>query len=50
MSLSKNQRFGLIVFILLLIAAYLVTVEPWKRSPRDVDAAEDSVAVENPEE
>ncbi|MEN8228650.1 MAG: DNA/RNA non-specific endonuclease [Bacteroidota bacterium] len=34
MSLSKNQRFGLIVFIVLIIAAYLVTVEPWKRSSR----------------
>lgn len=32
MSLSKNHRFGLIVFFILLIAAFLVTVEPWKNS------------------
>ena len=32
MSLSKNHRFGLIAFFILLIAAYLVTVEPWKNS------------------
>ena len=36
MQLSKNQRFGLITFILLIIAAYLVTVEPWKKSSRDL--------------
>ncbi len=30
MSLSKNHRFGLIVFVILSIATYLVTVEPWK--------------------
>ena len=32
MSLTKKQRFGLIVFILLVIASILVTTEPWKRS------------------
>jgi hypothetical protein len=32
MKMTKNQRFGLILFILLLIAAYLVTKEPWKDS------------------
>ena len=32
MALSKNRRFGLIVFILLIIAAVLVTMEPWKQS------------------
>jgi len=36
MQLSKNQRFGLITFILLIIAAYLVTMEPWKKSSRDL--------------
>jgi endonuclease G len=30
--MTKNQRFGLIVFIFLIIAAILVTMEPWKRS------------------
>lgn len=32
MKLSNNHRFGVITFILLIIAAYLVTVEPWKSS------------------
>ena len=32
MALSKNQRFGLISFFILLAAAILVTVEPWKAS------------------
>ena len=31
MKMTKNQRFGLITFILLLIAAYIVTVEPWNK-------------------
>jgi len=30
MSLSKNQRFGLITFAVLIVAAVLVTKEPWK--------------------
>ncbi len=41
MSLSKNQRFGLIVFIILIIAAYLVTVEPWKKSSKDRSPTEE---------
>ncbi len=32
MSISKKQRFGIIVFIILIIAAILVTIEPWKKS------------------
>ncbi len=32
MALSKNQRFGLISFFILLAAAILVTMEPWKAS------------------
>lgn len=32
MRLSKNQRFGLISFLVLLLIAYLVTTEPWKKS------------------
>jgi len=32
MKLTKNQRFGLITFLILLLASYLVTMEPWKRS------------------
>lgn len=39
MQLSKTQRFGLITFILLIIAAYLVTVEPWKKSSRDLQTS-----------
>ena len=39
MQLSKNQRFGLITFIVLIIAAYLVTVEPWKKSSRDLQTS-----------
>ena len=34
MHLTKKQKFGLITFLLLLLAAYLVTTEPWK-SKRD---------------
>ena len=30
MQLSKKQWFGIITLIVLLIAAYLVTTEPWK--------------------
>lgn len=37
MSMTKNQRFGLIVFIILIIAAILVTLEPWNRSSRKVN-------------
>jgi endonuclease G len=32
MQLTKNQWFGLITFLVLVIASYLVTVEPWKKS------------------
>lgn len=32
MSMTKKQRFGLIVFIILVIASILVTMEPWKRA------------------
>ncbi len=39
MSLSKNHRFGLIVFFILLIATYLVTVEPWKNSSRKLQTS-----------
>jgi endonuclease G len=37
--MTKNQRFGLIVFLILIIAAILVTMEPWKRSPRELGGA-----------
>jgi hypothetical protein len=33
MQLSKKQWFGIITFIVLMIAAYLVTREPWKSAP-----------------
>lgn len=36
MQLSKKQWFGIITFVILLIAAYLVTKEPWKSSSKDV--------------
>lgn len=39
MPMTKKQRFGLIVFIILFIAAILVTMEPWKRSPRELSGA-----------
>ena len=32
MAITRNQRFGLITFIILAIAAVLVTIEPWKKS------------------
>ena len=32
MAISKNHRFGLITFFALIVAAALVTVEPWKRN------------------
>ena len=36
MQISKRQRFGLITFFILIVAAYLVTTEPWKKNPREV--------------
>jgi endonuclease G len=39
MAISKNQRFGLITFVLLIIAAVLVTMEPWKKSTKDLGTA-----------
>ena len=36
MKLAKRQRFGLLTFLLLIIAAYLVTVEPWKGDSADL--------------
>ncbi len=43
MQLSKNQWFGLITFIVLIIAAYLVTTEPWNKSSRNESPMEDSI-------
>ena len=31
MTMSKQHRFGLITFFILLILAILVTIEPWKK-------------------
>lgn len=42
MAMTKKQRFGLIVFILLIIAAVLVTMEPWKRSSAELGASMDA--------
>jgi len=39
MQLSKNQRFGLITFFVLIIAAYLVTTEPWKNDGRQAQTS-----------
>lgn len=39
MSLTKKQRFGLVIFILLIIAAILVTTEPWKGSSAEIRSA-----------
>jgi endonuclease G len=40
--MTKKQRFGLIVFFILIIAAILVTMEPWKRSPAELRGAFDA--------
>ena len=39
MHLTKKQWFGLITFILLVIAAWLVTTEPWKKSIRELQTS-----------
>lgn len=39
MHLTKNQKFGLISFLLLLLAAYLVTKEPWKSKGSKLETA-----------
>mgnify|MGYP001824111030 CR=1 FL=1 len=39
MSMTKKQRFGLIVFLIMIIAAILVTMEPWERSSRELSGA-----------
>jgi endonuclease G len=39
MGISKKQRFGLITFFALIIAAVLVTVEPWKNPRRSLETA-----------
>jgi len=39
MAMSKNQRFGLITFIILLILAILVTMEPWNKKPKGLETA-----------
>lgn len=39
MVISKNQRFGLITFFILILAAILVTVEPWRNPGRSLETA-----------
>lgn len=39
MTMSKNQRFGLITFIILLILAILVTIEPWNKKPTGIETS-----------
>lgn len=39
MHLTNKQKFGLISFLLLLLAAYLVTKEPWKSKGSELETA-----------
>ncbi len=39
MQISKNHRFGLITFFVLLVASYLVTKEPWKKSAGELQTS-----------
>ena len=39
MRISKTQRFGLISFFILIVAAYLVTKEPWKKNTGTIQTA-----------
>ena len=39
MTMSKQHRFGLIAFFILLILAILVTIEPWKKYTRSAQTA-----------
>ncbi len=39
MQISKTQRFGLITFVVLIIAAILVTTEPWKKSSGEMQTS-----------
>ena len=39
MSMTKKQRFGLIAFLILILASILVTTEPWKRSTSELRGA-----------
>ena len=39
MAITKNQRFGLIVLILLIIASVLVTTEPWKKPAAELETS-----------
>ena len=44
MSMAKKHRWGLIAFIILIIASILVTTEPWKRSSVEIRGALESEA------
>lgn len=44
MKMTRNQRFGLISFLVLLIAAILVTVEPWRRGSSSMHTAMEPMA------
>jgi hypothetical protein len=39
--LTRKQWFGIITLIVLIIAAYLVTAEPWKKSAGDLPQLEE---------
>jgi len=44
MTMTKKQAWGLIAFIILIIAAILVTKEPWKKSSAEILGALDAEA------
>ncbi len=44
MTMTKKRRWGLIFFIILIIAAILVTKEPWKRSSAEMRGSLDTEA------
>jgi endonuclease G len=39
MQISRTQGFGLITFFILIVAAYLVTTEPWKKSAGELQTS-----------
>lgn len=39
MQISKSQRFGLITFLVLIVAVYLVTTEPWKKPAEELQTS-----------
>ena len=48
MHLTKKQKFGLISFLLLLLAAYLVTKEPWKSKGSEMETVIEEGIISEP--